>query len=70
MAKNMKALDIASWLFCTIGALEVGIVGAFRYDVIGSLFGPTSMLTRIIYVLCGIGGVLSVAHMLKYMKKK
>jgi len=69
MAKPMKAFDIVSWILCTIGALELGVVGAFNYDIIGSILGAGSMATRVVYVFVGLGGLFSAAHMIKYMKK-
>jgi len=43
-----------------IGGLNLGIMGIFRYDVIGALFGPMSVLTRIIYVLIGLSAVYAI----------
>lgn len=69
MAKQMSFLDMSSWILCTIGALNWGLVGAFNWNLVDAIFGVGSMLARIIYVLVGIGGLLSLWHMFTYMKK-
>lgn len=65
MAEKMKTLDIASWLLCTLAAVQLGLVGAFGFDLLG-LFGG---LTKIVYIVIGLGGLLSLWHMIKHMNK-
>lgn len=65
MAQKMKPIDIASWVLCTIAALQLGIIGAFNYDVLGMLGG----LTKIVYILIGLGGLFSLWHMVTCKKK-
>ncbi len=65
MAQKMKPIDIASWVLCTIAALQLGIIGAFNYDVLGMLGG----LTKIVYILIGLGGLFSLWHMATCKKK-
>ncbi len=54
-----------------IGALDLGIMGAFNYDVIGSLFGGMSMTDhmmapRVVMIVIGIAGLLSLICLLKH----
>ncbi len=65
MAQKMKPLDMASWVLCTIAALQLGIMGALNYDVLGMLGG----LTKIAYILIGLGGLFSLWHMVTCKKK-
>ena len=65
MAQKMKPLDMASWVLCTIAALQLGIMGALNYDVLG-MFGG---LTKIVYILIGLGGLFSLWHMVTCKKK-
>lgn len=69
MAENMKALDIAAWVLTTVGALNWGLVGAVNINVVDMLLGAGSMLARIVYVLVGLGGLLSLIHMIKWSRK-
>ena len=40
-----------------IGGLNWGLVGAFGFDLVAFLFGPMSMLSRIVYILVGLASV-------------
>ena len=37
-----------------IGGLNWGLVGLFGFDLVAFLFGPMTMLSRIVYVLVGL----------------
>lgn len=53
----MKVLDIVVTVLLVIGAFNWGVVGFVGFNVIGSIFGETTALTRLIYALVGISGV-------------
>ena len=61
----MKALDYTALILSIVGALNWGLIGLFRFDLVAFLFGNMSLLSRIIYVLvavCGLYPVLSLIH--------
>jgi uncharacterized membrane protein YuzA (DUF378 family) len=66
MAKNMNALDLTSWVLCTIGALNWGLVGAFNLNVVAMLGG---MIAKIVYILVGIAGLISLWGVFKHFSK-
>lgn len=66
MAKDMNALDLTSWVLCTIGALNWGLVGAFNLNVVAMLGG---MIAKIVYILVGIAGLLSLWGVFKHFSK-
>ena len=44
-----------------VGAINWGIIGFLGIDAIGSVFGGTySMISRIIYALVGIAGIILI----------
>lgn len=43
-----------------IGAINWGLVGAFNLNLVSVLFGPMSILSRIIYIIIGIAGICSI----------
>jgi uncharacterized membrane protein YuzA (DUF378 family) len=57
----MKTLDTIALLFVVIGAINWGLIGLFRFDLVAALFGDMSSLTRIIYILVGIGGLYAIS---------
>ena len=40
-----------------IGAINWGLIGFFRFDLVAFLFGNMSWLSRIVYAFVGIGGL-------------
>ena len=44
-----------------IGAINWGLIGLFDFNLVSSLFGIDSMLTKIIYILVGISGVIDIS---------
>lgn len=41
-----------------IGALNWGLVGLFRFDLVAYLFGDMTYVTRIIYILVGLSAII------------
>jgi uncharacterized membrane protein YuzA (DUF378 family) len=62
--KHYKFLDnLTVWLLL-LGGICWGLVGAFGFDLIGSIFntdaGTMSAITRIIYVLIGLSAIYRI----------
>ena len=53
----MKALDYTALILSIVGALNWGLIGLFRFDLVAFLFGNMSLLSRIIYVLVAVCGI-------------
>lgn len=44
-----------------IGAINWGLIGFFKYDLVSSLFGGTfSAMSRIIFAIVGIAGLVAI----------
>ena len=54
---NTNWLDYTLLTLVIIGAINWGLIGFFRFDLVAFLFGDMSWLTRIIYALVGIRGL-------------
>lgn len=52
-----KTLDYIALVIVFIGALNWGLIGLFRLDLVALIFGDMSLISRIIYVLVGICGI-------------
>lgn len=57
----MKALNYLALTLVIIGALNWLLVGLFQFNLVDSIFGEMSILSRIIYTLVGICGLWSIA---------
>ena len=53
-------LDIVALILIIIGAINWGLIGFFRFDLIARLFGQLSAISRIIYAIVGIAGIYSL----------
>jgi uncharacterized membrane protein YuzA (DUF378 family) len=63
-------MSIARWL-CLLGAINWGLIGFFRFDLIAALFGgPASFLSRVIYAIVGIAGVVWLAGAATEMRER
>ncbi len=54
-------LDRVALVLVIIGALNWLSVGLFRYDLVASIFGTASLLTRTIFTIVGIAGLYSIS---------
>lgn len=57
----MRVLDFISLLLVVVGAVNWGLIGFFQYDLVSMIFGPASVITRIIFALVGIAGIYALS---------
>ncbi len=57
MEEMMRSLDVIVAILLVVGGLNWGLVGFFNFDLVGSIFGDMSMLSRLVYVLVGVGAI-------------
>jgi hypothetical protein len=53
----MKAFDVIVAVLLVIGGLNWGLVGLFNFDLVATILGHMSALSRIIYVVVGLSAV-------------
>ena len=58
---NNKAMDCTALTLTIIGAVNWGLIGFFRFDLIAFIFGNMSWISRIIYALVGISGLYLIS---------
>lgn len=54
-------LDYTLLTLVIIGAINWGLIGFFRIDLVAFLFGDMSWLSRIIYAVIGICGLYMIS---------
>lgn len=62
---NTKLLDSFALAITIIGAVNWGLIGIFRFDLVAFLFGDMSWLSRIVYILVGICGLYLLTFFMK-----
>ena len=56
----MRAINIITLVLLIVGGLNWGLVGLFGFDLVATLFGDMSMLSRLVYVLVGLSAVWQI----------
>lgn len=59
---NSRGLDYAVLVIAIIGALNWGLIGFFRFDLVAFLFGNMTWLSRIIYAVVGLVGLYLISY--------
>jgi uncharacterized protein len=52
----MRALDLTAAVLVIVGALNWGLVGAAKFNLVTALFGQT-VISSIVFILVGLSGV-------------
>lgn len=66
----METLQKVALVFTVIGAINWGLIGFFDFNLVTALFGDTSMLTRIIYMIVGIAGIINIYTLFSHIESK
>lgn len=61
----MKLLYNIALTLVIVGALNWLLIGLFNFDLVATLFGTMSVLSRIVYTLVGISGIISLGLYVK-----
>lgn len=56
----MKIIDTIALILVIIGAINWGLIGFFKFNLVDAIFGSMSALSRIIYALVGISGLWTI----------
>lgn len=66
--KKPNAMDYTSMVLIIVGGLNWGLVGLFNYNLVDSIFGMGSMLSRGVYIIVGIAALYSIYSLMNMMK--
>ena len=56
----MEIIDKIALVLIIIGAINWGLIGLFEFDLVATLFGDMSVLSRIVYSLVGVAGLWGI----------
>ena len=56
----MRILQKIALVLTIIGALNWGLIGLFDFNLVSTIFGDMTILSRIIYTLVGIAGIINI----------
>lgn len=52
-----KGLDYTALTLVIVGAVNWGLIGIFKLDLVNLIFGNMTWMSRVIYTLVGISGL-------------
>lgn len=68
----MKKLNVFDWItlvLIVVGGLNWGLVGLFKFDLVATIFGDMSALSRVVYALVGLSAVYVVLSLGQLCRK-
>lgn len=57
----MQTLQKVALTLIIIGAINWGLIGLFDFNLVETLFGVDNVITKIVYVLVGISGIIDIS---------
>lgn len=60
-----KVLDCIALTIVIIGAVNWGLIGFFDFNLVATIFGSMSWLSRIIYAIVGICGLYLISFYMR-----
>lgn len=66
----METLQKICLVITIIGAINWGLIGLFDFNLVASLFGSTSMLSKIVYSIVGITGLINIGLLFVHLDTK
>lgn len=64
----MEILQKTALVFTIIGAINWGLVGLLDFDLVAYLFGTASMLSRTVYTIVGIAGLINIGILFNHIE--
>ena len=56
----MNIIQKTALVLTVVGALNWGLIGLFNFDLVASMFGTMTIVSRTIYTLVGIAGLINI----------
>lgn len=66
----METLQKTCLVITIIGAINWGLIGFFDFNLVEAIFGSGTWLSRIIYMLVGICGLVNIATLFSHIENK
>ena len=64
---KLNVIDWVALALVIVGGLNWGLVGAFEFNLVDTIFGEGSALSRIVYVVVGISALYTIYAASKLM---
>ena len=61
VSMNNRGFDYFALTIAIIGAINWGLIGFFKFDLVAFIFGDLTVLSRIVYAIVGICGLYLIS---------
>ena len=61
----MEILQKIALVFTIIGAIVWGLIGLFDFNLVEFIFGQNSVLSRVVYTIVGICGLINIGLLIE-----
>lgn len=69
MSNSLSVVDWIALVLVIVGGLNWGLVGAADFNLVATLFGDMTMLSRIVYGLVGLSAVYLAVISMKLARR-
>ncbi|KQW45804.1 hypothetical protein ASD88_13035 [Pelomonas sp. Root662] len=66
---SLNAVDWIALLLMIIGGINWGLVGLFQFDLVATLFGTMTPVSRIVYGLVGLAALYGIVIVIKWSRR-
>ncbi len=66
----METLQKICLVVTIIGAVNWGLIGLLDFNLVTTLFGADSGLTKVVYTLVGITGLINIGILFEHIENK
>lgn len=66
----METVQKVALVITIIGAINWGLIGFFDFNLVSFLFGEMSILSRIVYILVCICGIINIGILFNHIDNK
>ena len=63
-------MNIVALILMIVGALNWLLVGVFKFNLVTWIFGASSVVTAILYILVGLGGIWGIVMLFQRNVRK
>ena len=67
--QKLNIVDMISMILVIIGGLNWGLVGLSNFNLVDTIFGSMSMLSRLVYILVGLAAIYLAINVTKFERK-
>lgn len=66
----METLQKIALFFTIIGAINWGLIGFLDFNLVATLFGDMTLLSRIVYAIVGICGLINIGILFNHFDER